>query len=153
MHILVDADACPRAAKELIFRTAQRRQIETVLVANGGMRVPQSPWIRLELVDQGSDVADDWIAAHATSGDIVITADIPLAARIVDKGAVGIDPRGLVYHENNVKDRLAARNLMFELREVGMMGGGPPPYKDKDKSKFASALDRLITSQLKVINS
>lgn len=149
MRIWVDADACPRDAKELIFRTAKRRQIETVLVANGMMRVPKSAWVRLELVDKGSDVADDWIADHATQGDIVVTADIPLAARIVDNGAVGIDPRGLVYHENNVKDRLAARNLMFELRSGGMVGGGPPPYKAKDKSKFASALENLITSVLR----
>lgn len=149
MRIWVDADACPRDAKDIIYRTANRRSIETVLVANAAMRIPQSNWIRLELVEKGLNVADDWIADQATTGDIVITADIPLAARIVDKGAIGIDPRGQIFHENNVKDRLAARNLMFELREGGMMGGGPPPYKPKDKSKFASALETLITSILK----
>jgi len=149
MRIWVDADACPRDAKQLVYKTANRREIETILVANGGMRIPSSAWVRLEVVDQGLNVADDWIVEQATSGDIVITADIPLAARIVDKGAVGIDPRGQVYHENNVKDRLAARNLLFELREGGLMGGGPPPYKNKDRSRFASALETLITSLLK----
>lgn len=149
MRIWVDADACPRGAKDLVFRAAKRREIETVLVANAAMHTPKTPWVRLELVDKGPDIADDFIAEQVIAGDIVVTADIPLAARIVDKGATGLDPRGQVFHENNVKDKLAARNLMFELREGGLMGGGPPPYKPKDKSKFASALENLINSQLK----
>lgn len=103
----------------------------------------------MKIVPKGFDVADDWIADCVDQGDLVITADIPLAARIVDKGASGIDPRGQVFDEENVKERLATRNLLMELRDVGMVGGGPKPYKPSDKSKFASALDRLVTRMLR----
>jgi len=145
MKIWVDADACPRDAKEMIYRTAMRMEILACLVANSPLRTPKSQWITVETVGHGFDVADDFIADNVTEGDVVITADIPLAARIVDKGAHGIDPRGKMFTEENVKERLATRDLLSELRDQGMTSGGPPPYKPKDKSKFASALDRLLT--------
>lgn len=145
MQIWVDADACPRDAKDLVFRAAIRMKIATRLVANAAMRLPRSTWITIDLVDKGLNVADDFIAENVTPGDLVVTADIPLAARIVDRGALGIDPRGLIYSETNVKERLASRNLLAELREGGMLHGGPPPYGPRDKSKFASALDQLLT--------
>lgn len=145
MIVWVDADACPREAKELIFRAADRLQIGTCLVANSTMPMPKSSWVTLEIVDAGFNEADDYIVEKALSGDLVITADIPLAARIVDKGAVGVSPRGLIFDEDNVKSRLATRNLMADLRECGLSGGGPPPYTNKDRSCFASALDRLLT--------
>jgi len=147
--IWIDADACPRPAKEIVFKAGKRLGIKVKLVANQWMRIPNSPLIELVVVESGLDVADDAIAEAVAKDDLVITADIPLAARIVDRGARGIDPRGLVYSAENVKEKLATRNLLAELREVGMMGTGPPPYKPKDRSKFASALDRLLTKLLK----
>lgn len=149
MKIWVDADACPKPAKELIFRAAERLQLETILVANATMRVPNSKHISFELVEGGLDVADDYIADNADSGDLVITADIPLAARVVDKGTACLDPRGQVFDAENVKSKLATRNLMSDLRNEGIMGGGPPPYKPKDRSNFASALDRTLTRLLR----
>ena len=149
MKIWVDADACPRDAKDIVFRTAMRLKVETILVANSPLNTPQSPWISVEVVAKGLDIADDYIADHVADGDLVITADIPLAARVVDRGATGIDPRGQLFTEDNVKEKLATRNLMTSLRDDGMVGGGPPPYKPKDKSKFASSLDQLVTRLMK----
>ncbi len=148
MQIWVDADACPRDAKDLVFRAAIRLEIPTRLVANAPMRLPRSTWIHLDLVDKGLNLADDFIAENVAPGDLVVTADIPLAARIVDRGALGIDPRGLIYSETNVKQRLASRNLLAELRETGLVQGGPPPYGPKDRNKFASALDQLLRKLL-----
>lgn len=149
MKIWVDADACPRDAKDILFRTAKRREIETILVANNQMNVPKSPWIRVDVVEKGFDVADKYIADKVNAEDVVITADIPLAAAIVEKGALGIGPRGEIYDTENIQDRLATRNLLAHLRDTtDMMGGGPPPYKPKDKSKFASVLDRQLTRLL-----
>jgi len=149
VKIWVDADACPRDAKDIVFRTAMRLKVETILVANSPLNTPQSPWISVEVVAKGLDIADDYIADHVADGDLVITADIPLAARVVDRGATGIDPRGQLFTEDNVKEKLATRNLMTSLRDDGMVGGGPPPYKPKDKSKFASSLDQLVTRLMK----
>ena len=149
MKIWVDADACPRDAREMVYRTANRLKVETILVANSSMRFPKSAFISMQIVEKGFDVADDQIAENVAPGDLVITADIPLAARIVDKGAAGIDPRGQIFDEENVKERLATRNLLMELRDAGMVGGGPKPYKPADKSRFASALDRLVTRMLR----
>lgn len=149
IKIWVDADACPRAAKDLVFRAAERLGIETVLVANQQMRIPRSDFVSLEVVEAGANVADDFIVEHVSPGDLVIMEDIPLAARIVEQGAVGIDPRGLIYTEDNVSQKLASRNLLTELRDTGLITGGPAPYKDKDRAKFASALDRTLTKLLK----
>ncbi len=145
MKIWVDADACPREAKDLVFRAAIRLKIPATLVANSPMRIPRSPWITLDRAPSGFNEADDYIVERVSSGDLVVTADIPLAARIVDRGAVGIDPRGQVFTEDNVKARLATRNLLAELRESGLSGGGPLPYRSKDKSAFASTLDFQLT--------
>lgn len=149
LTLWVDADACPKGSKELIYRAADRYQLPTILVANAQMGVPKSAYLSLVLVGSGLDIADDYIAEHVAPGDLVITADIPLAARVVDAGAMGLDPRGLIFDEDNVKNRLATRNLFSDLREVGFMGGGPPPYKPKDRANFASALDRLIQKRLR----
>jgi uncharacterized protein len=144
VRVWVDADACPRAAKELVYRAADRYGIACVFVANSAMNLPKSPHLSLQLVGAGFDVADDHIAESVEPGDLVITADIPLAARIVDAGALGIDPRGQLFDEDNVKSRLATRNLLAELRDQGLMGGGPPAYQPKDRANFASALDRTL---------
>ena len=149
MIIWVDADACPRDSKDLVFRMAVKRRIQAILVANSQMATPRSELVTLTVVPGGFNEADDYIVEQVQPGDLVITADIPLGARIVDRGALGLDPRGKVFDPQNVKERLATRNLMAELREGGMMGGGPPPYKPRDRSQFASALDRLLTQLLK----
>ncbi len=149
MKMWVDADACPRDAKDIVFRTAMRLKVHTILVANSPLQTPRSEWIAVEVVAKGLDIADDYIADHVVDGDLVITSDIPLAARVVDRGAAGIDPRGQLFTEDNVKEKLATRNLMTSLRDGGMIGGGPPPYKPKDKSKFASSLDQLVTRLMK----
>ena len=148
MRIWIDADACPRAAKDMIYRTADRWGIETILVANTQMRTPRSDYISVVVVEKGFDIADDYIADNIEKGDLAITGDIPLAARIVDAGAHCMDPRGQIFDEDNVKHKLATRNLLAQLRDQGMMGGGPPPYKPKDQNKFASALDALLTKLL-----
>ncbi len=153
MKIWVDCDACPRAAKELIYRAAFRFGFETILVANTRMRFPDEEPITLVVVGEGYNVADDYIAEHAGPGDLVITADIPLAARIVDNGALGLDPRGQIFDEGNVKTKLAARNLMAELRDMGMTGGGPPPYKEKDRNRFQQELDRILTKTWMSLNN
>lgn len=149
LTIWIDADACPRDVKDLVFRAANRLKLPAIMVANQTMRYPQSPQISFIQVEDGLNRADDYIAEHVQPGDVVIMEDVPLAARIVDAGATGIDPRGLVYTEENVKHKLASRNLMADLREAGMVGGGPPPYNAKDRGKFASALDRVVTRLLK----
>ena len=140
----MDADACPRGAKELLYRTADREAIEVILVANNPLKIPRSPWIDTLVVAHGFDVADHTIIDKVAPGDLVITADIPLAAEIVDRGALGINPRGGVYSVDNVKQKLASRNLLASLRDEGLMGGGPPPFGPKDKHRFASTLHREL---------
>ena len=141
--IYVDADACP--VKEGVYRVAARYGIPVVLVANSRMRVPADGAVKLVLVAGGQlDSADDWIAARAAGGDIVVTADIPLASRCVAAGARVVDPRGRVYTEDSVGDALATRNLMSQLREVGAVTGGPAPHGKRDSSLFLQKLDELI---------
>ena len=149
MNIWVDADACPAVIKELIFRASRRLDIPVYLIANRNMHVPMSSRIRLIQVGNEPDAADHYITAHVESNDLVITADIPLAAAVVDKQALAINPRGEVYTDDNVKDRLAMRNLMQELRSGGLMQGGPAQLDDADRQKFAAALDRSLTKLLK----
>ena len=144
MHIWVDADACPNVIKEILFRAANRVQIPVTLVANQYIKVPPSPYIKSVQVPAGFDVADNYIAQQAEPGDIVITADIPLAADIVAKGAYGINPRGTLYTEQNIKQTLAMRNFMEEMRSTGQASGGPPPLDSKDKQAFANTLDKLL---------
>ncbi len=145
MKIWIDADACPRPVKEVVFKTSIRLQIPVTLVANSAMFVPRSPLVTLQVVGGGVDEADRHIQTQAASGDLVVTADIPLAAALVEKGVVAIDPRGLVYSPNNVKEALATRNLMQDLRDSGLAQGGPAPLGPKDRERFTNALDRELT--------
>ncbi|MCP3907618.1 MAG: YaiI/YqxD family protein [Oceanicoccus sp.] len=144
MHIWVDADACPNVIKEILFRAANRVQIPVTLVANQYIKTPPSPYIKSVQVAAGFDVADNHIAQETQAGDIVITADIPLAADIVAKGAYGINPRGTLYTEQNIKQTLTMRNFMEEMRSTGQASGGPPPLDSKDKQAFANTLDKLL---------
>ncbi len=149
MRIWIDADACPGDIKTLIFRTSRRRSLPVCLVANRPMYVPPSALITLIRVAQGPDEADHYIVQHVAPKDLVITADIPLAAAVVDKQALAIDPRGDIYSEENVRERLAARNLMQHLRSGGLVQGGPAQLSAADRQKFAAALDRCLTKLLK----
>ena len=149
MKIWIDADACPRVIKEIVFRASERLQVPVCLVANKDLSKAHSGLITSVLVADGFDVADDYIAEQATAEDLVITADIPLAARIVAKGVTGIDPRGELYTEENVGERLSMRNLMQELRMDGLVQGGPAQFGMTDRQRFASSLDRLLTRMLK----
>ena len=145
----IDADGCPNEIKQVVFRASQRLGLPAVLVANVPLATPRWPLVKLALVSHDFDAADDHIAEHAAAGDVVITADIPLAARVVEKGAVAINPRGEVYDERNVGRHLATRNLMQDLRAAGAIHGGPPPLRPSDKARFAAALDRTLTRALK----
>ena len=149
MRILVDADACPKPVKELLYKTADRRKIEVLLVANQFMRVPPSDFIKSEIVSAGADEADDHIVDVMKEGDLVITADIPLADRVVKKKGWVLDSRGELITENNVGQRLAMRNLMEDLRTNGMETGGPSSYSNKDKQEFANQLDKFLTKNFK----
>lgn len=148
--IWVDADAAPRDVKEIVYRAAKRLEIPAVLVANHRLSTPaNNPWVRTVLVRHGPDVADHYIAERASPGDLAITADIPLAAVLVDDGLHVLDPRGEQYTEENVRERLSIRDFMDSLRTTGVETGGPSAYSDADKRSFANALDRTLTSKLK----
>lgn len=144
MRIWVDADACPGDIKDVLFRAAKRCEIRVTLVANMSLHTPPSDLIDSVVVGAGADVADAYIAEQTTPGDLVVTADIPLAALVVDAGGTAIDPRGELYTEQNIGSRLQARNLMDQLRGSGMDLGGPPPFSNRDKQAFANQLDRLL---------
>lgn len=144
MRIWVDADATPRAVKEILFRLADARPIEVVLVANQQLRTPPSRYVRSVVVGRDFDAADDWLAEQVEAGDLVITADIPLAARVVARGAVCLEPRGEVIDATNVGARLTMRDFTETIRESGELLGGPPPFSDRDKRRFAAALQRLV---------
>jgi uncharacterized protein YaiI (UPF0178 family) len=145
MKIWIDADACPRVVKEIIFKASQRLAIPITLVANKSLAKHTSELVESIVVADGFDIADDYIADHAEASDLVITADIPLAARIVAKGGVALDPRGELYTEENVGERLSIRDLMAELRSGGLIQGGPAQFSMTDRQRFASALDRILT--------
>ena len=151
MKVWIDADAAPREVKEIIFRAVKRLEVEAVLVANQWLTEPPgNPFVSAVRVGGGLDVADRHIAEHAEPGDVAITADIPLAARLVEKQVSVIDPRGEEYTEENVGDRLAVRDLMDGLRGAGLLDpGGPRPYGPKDRQTFAATLDRVLTRALR----
>jgi uncharacterized protein len=149
MKIWIDADACPRVIKDMIFRASERLQLEVCQVANNDLTRSHTRYVTSVRVKNGFDVADDYIAEHAEPCDLVITADIPLAARIVEKGGVALDPRGELYTEENVGERLSMRNLMQELRADGLVQGGPGQFSLTDRQRFASSMDRLLTRMLK----
>ena len=146
MKLWIDADAAPRDVKEIVFRAARRLEIEAVLVANQWLTPPPAnAFVTAVRVAGGPDVADRHIAEHAEPGDVAVTADIPLAARLVEKGVRVIDPRGEEYTEENVGERLAVRDFMDSLRGAGVETQGPRPYNPKDRQAFAAALDRVLT--------
>ncbi len=145
MKIWVDADACPKVIKEMLFRAAGREKIETIFVANQWLRLPESAFIRFVQVEQGPDIADDKIADDCAAGDLIITADIPLAVRIVAKGALGLDPRGKIYDESNIGQISDMRDFMDTLRNDGIQTGGPKNFSARDGEKFANQLNKLIT--------
>jgi len=145
MQIWIDADACPREIKELIFKASKRTNTKVTLVANQPMWTPPSPLVDSIVVGSGANVADQKIVELVQSGDLVITADIPLAADVVEKGAQALDPRGELYTNDNVGQRLAARNLMDELRGGGEITGGPAGFNNKNRQEFANQLDRWLT--------
>lgn len=145
INILVDADACPNQVKEIIFRAAIRLKILTTCYANHAITIPRSPFIKRVQVLGGFDVADQKIIEVSQPGDLVITADIPLAAAVIQKGAHALNPRGEMYTEANIQERLAVRNLMDGLRGAGHQTGGPPPLNKQDQQAFANALDRFLS--------
>jgi len=144
LQIWVDADACPRTIKEILFRAARRTSIHTTLVANKALYVPTSPYLHTLRVPTGFDEADHCIVERMETGDLVITADIPLAAAVVNKGGHALDPRGKLYTEDNVAEALATRNLLDQLRNEGHELGGPPPIGTSDRRAFAAMLDRIL---------
>lgn len=144
MKIWIDADACPVPVKTIVFRASQRLNVPVILVANQRLPTPPSPLITAVQVNHGFDEADHYIVQQATVADLVITADIPLAARLVAQGVPALNPRGELYTSDNIQERLALRNLKEELRAAGTLTGGPAPYHDRDKQTFANSLDRWL---------
>jgi uncharacterized protein YaiI (UPF0178 family) len=144
IRVWVDADACPAAVKDVLYRAAERVKAELTLVANKPIRVPRSPHIKMVRVGAGFDVADHWIADRVAPGDLVVTADIPLAADVVRAGGVALNPRGTLYTEDNIDDHLAQRDLLDQLRSDGMVSGGPSAMSARHVQHFANALDRFL---------
>ena len=147
IKIWVDADACLKPVKDILFRLAERKKIMVTFVANQRLRLVKSPFIHLIQVGYGADIADDEIVNKYDDGDLIITADIPLAARIVAKGAQALDPRGKIYDKNNIGQLLDMRNFMDELRGSGVETGGPPSFGQKERFKFANELDKFIAQR------
>lgn len=145
MRIWVDADACPKAVKETIVRAANRLKVPAVFVANKPIGLPLSPFLSTVRVGQGLDVADGHIASSAREGDLAVTADIPLAAKLVEKKVVTLDSRGTVYDPESIGEVLAMRNFMHELREGGVETGGPKGFSPRDAQQFAATLDRELS--------
>jgi uncharacterized protein len=146
MQIWVDADACPKVIKDILFRAAERMQIPMILVANKLLWTPPSRFTRALRVPHGFDVADREIVEKVQAGDLVVTADIPLAAAVIGRGAHALDPRGVLYTKDNIPERLAVRNLMDQLRASGVETGGPAPWSQGDSHAFANQLDRLLSA-------
>lgn len=149
LHLWVDADACPVAIKDMMFRAADRLSLPLTLVANQLIRVPPSPNIRAIQVSHGFDEADHWIVEQVQAGDLVVTADIPLAARVIEKSARALNPRGEFYSPENIRERLNMRDFMEELRGAGLQAGGPAAFSQADKQAFGQALDRFLAKNIK----
>jgi uncharacterized protein YaiI (UPF0178 family) len=147
MHIWVDADACPNVIKDILYRAAQRLRTPLTLVANQPLRTPPSPYIRCVQVACGFDVADHYIVDALQTGDLVITADIPLAAATIAKDGHALNPRGEFYSKDNIQERLAMRNLMSELRDNGVETGGPATLDSRHRQAFANQLDRFLAKR------
>lgn len=148
MHIWVDADACPKVIKDILFRAAQRVQLSMTLVANQFLQIPPSKFIKTVQVASGFDVADNYIVQHLNTGDLVITADIPLAAEVIEKDGHALNPRGTFYTKNNIQERLAVRDLMDDLRSTGIQTGGPNTMSQSDRQAFANQLDRFLAQHV-----
>ncbi len=146
MRLWIDADACPREVKELVYRASDRFAVETVLVANSALAIPAQKHLSTVRVPKGLDVADAHIAQQAEPGDVAVTADVPLAAALVRKGVEVIDPRGEIYSPDNIEERLAMRDLMQELRDSGLPTKGPKPFDTRARQRFANTLDRVLTA-------
>lgn len=147
MKIWIDADACPRLARDLVVRFALKRKLSVVMVAGQAQHKPAFACVQLVVVPSGPDAADDYIVEHAIAGELVICSDIPLADRLLKNGVTVLDPRGNEFTEKNMGERLATRNLLADLRDSGQISsGGQPAYGERDKQQFANALDRLLTS-------
>ena len=146
MHIWVDADACPVAVKEILYRAAERAQVQMTLVANRPLATPRSTWIRAVQVEPGFDVADREIGRRMATGDLVITGDVPLAAEVIGRGGHAINPRGERYTAENVRQHLETRDFMEKLRETGIQTGGPAPMDNTDRKRFADQLDRFLAA-------
>ena len=144
-HLWIDADACPREIRDLAFRAAAKRGLRVTLVANGWVPIPPLDGVELVQVPAGADKADDHLVKAAAAGELVVTADVPLAERLVERGLVAVNPRGDEYTPATIGDRKATRDLMEALRGAGLATGGPPPFSDKDVKAFAAVLDRFIT--------
>ncbi len=144
MQIWVDADACPGVIKDILYRAAERAQVTLTLVANQPLHTPRSPYIKTLQVAAGFDVADQRIAQQVQPGDLVVTADIPLAADVIERGGHALNPRGELYTQENIKERLTLRNFMGELRHSGVATGGPPSLNQNDRRAFADQLDRFL---------
>ena len=144
MHIWVDADACPKVIKDILYRASERLKLPLTLVANQALQVPRSPYIRTIIVTKGFDVADAEIVRQIATGDLVITADIPLAAAVLEKHAHAISPRGERYSPDTIRERLRIRDMMEQLRDSGIHTGGPATLSQADRQAFANALDRLL---------
>jgi hypothetical protein len=153
MRIWVDADACPRVIKEILYRAAERARKPLILVANKPMKIPFSPYIQAVLVKAGFDVADQEIVRRLEPGDLVVTADIPLAADALAKGGHALNPRGELYHEDNIRERLVMRDLLDELRGSGIETGGPATFSAGDRQAFANQLDRFLARHDKNLSS
>jgi len=148
MKIWVDADACPVVIKDILFKASERTKVDMTLVANHSMRIPPSRYITFLQVTQGFDVADNEIVQRLDTGDLVITGDIPLAAEVIEKGAHALNPRGEMYTTDNIKQRLAMRDLMDSLRSSGVDTGGPAALSQADRQKFANNLDSFLTKHV-----
>ena len=147
MHIFVDADSFPTNLRDILFRASERLKIQLVMVANTPVKLPKSEYISAIQVKSEPDAADDYIASQINEGDLVITGDIPLAYRVVEKGGYAINPRGELYDEANIKQKLAMRDLMDELRNTGLVTGGPSIFRQKDKQAFANQLNKFLEKQ------
>ncbi len=147
--IWIDADACPRMVKDVIFKASDRLKLPVSMVANSYMAIPTSALITLVQVEKGDDIADFYIVENLNVDDLVITADIPLAAQVVEKGATAINPRGELYTEENVRERLSVRDFMKNLRDTGVDTGGPAPFGPKDKARFANSVNTILTRMMK----
>lgn len=145
MRIFVDADACPKVIKDILFRAAIRTETKVILIANKQLSIPCSPFISMHQVATGFDVADNEIVLQVTPGDLVVTADIPLADAVIQKGGIALNPRGRLYTKQNIKQHLSTRNIMMELRDSGIVTGGPNTLNQSDHHEFANQLDKIIT--------